>query len=87
MDEPIRLPSLFSILPGDPVVLCPELLTEKEAIRYLRLDVDGPRNPKLTLRRYREQGLLRAVKVSRLLRYRRADLDSFLERKSKESNN
>ena len=67
------------ILPGDPAQLCPELLTTEEAIRYLRLDVDGPTKPKLTLRHYREKGLLQGIKVGRRLRYRRADLDRFLE--------
>lgn len=34
------------ILPGDPPIPCPELLTEEEAIRYLRLDtIEGLSNP------------------------------------------
>ncbi len=57
---------------------CPELLTEDEAIRYLRLDIDGPGNPRLTLRYYREKGVLRATRVGRRLRYRRVELDRFL---------
>jgi len=36
--------------PGDPN---PELLTEDEAIRYLRLDTIGIKNPDETLQRYR----------------------------------
>jgi len=67
-------PNGFTILPGDPPTVCPELLTEEEAIRYLRLDVDGPEKPELTLRRYRDLGLLRGVQVGRNLRYRRIDL-------------
>ena len=59
---------------------CPEVLTEEEAIRYLRLDVDGPEKPELTLRYYREKGFLRATKVGRRLRYRRVELDRMLER-------
>jgi hypothetical protein len=58
---------------------CPELLTEAEAIRYLRLDLEGPSKPSLTLRYYREQGLLRATRVGRRLRYRRVELDRLLE--------
>ena len=38
---------------------CPELLTEEEAIKYLRLDVNGPKNPKSTLKYYRDKGFLR----------------------------
>jgi hypothetical protein len=56
---------------------CPELLTEQEAIRYLRLQED--RNPKRTLRYYREKGLLRATMVGRHLLYRRVELERFLE--------
>ena len=67
------------ILPGKPPEPCPELLTESEAIRYLRLDIDGPAKPELTLRYYREKGVLRATRVGRKLRYRRVELDRFLE--------
>lgn len=59
---------------------CPELLTEDEAIRYLRLDVSGPRNPSGTLKYYRDQGVLRAVRIGRNLRYPRKELDSMVER-------
>ena len=37
--------------PGDP---CPELLTEDEAIRYLRLDSIDIKNPGESLKRYRD---------------------------------
>ena len=67
-------------LPGDPPVPCPELLTECEAIRYLRLDTVDIRHPADTLRRYRDQGLLRATQVSKSLFYRRVELDRFLAR-------
>lgn len=58
---------------------CPELLTKAEAIRYLRLDVDGPDRPELTLRYYCEKGLLRATRVGRRLRYRCLELKRLLE--------
>ena len=61
---------------------CPELLTETEAIRYLRLDVDGSPNPLKTMEYYRNSGQLVAVKVGKKNRYRRQDLDDFLMRKS-----
>ncbi len=64
-------------------VPCPELLTEQEAARYLRLDIDGSSDPERTLKYYRDKGELIAIKVGRKNRYRRQDLDNFLEFKSK----
>lgn len=78
MTEPVW--STPAILPGKPVQPCPELLTEEEAIRYLRLDTVDIANPAATLRRYREQGTLRATQVSKRVFYRRKELDRFLER-------
>ena len=69
-----------AFLPGNPAQPCPELLTEDEAIRYLRLDTINIGNPADTLRRYREQGLLRGTQVSKRVMYRRIELDRFLER-------
>jgi len=56
---------------------CPELLTEQEAILYLRIEAD--KNPRRTLKYYREKGLLRATNVGRHLFYRRTELERFLE--------
>ena len=61
---------------------CPELMTEQEAIRFLRLDADGSADPVQTLRYYRDKGQLIAIKVGRKNRYRRQDLESFLAQKS-----
>jgi len=69
-----------AILPGSPPGPCPELLTEEEAIRYLRLDGDA--NPSRTLKYYREKGLIRATYVGRHLRYRRVELELFLGRQT-----
>ena len=63
---------------------CPELLTEEEVIRYLRLDSGEAKNPAGTLKRYRDKGQLIAIQVGRRNRYRRQDLDDFLVRKSKD---
>jgi hypothetical protein len=63
---------------------CPELLTEEEVIRYLRLDSEGVSNPVQTLKYYRDKGKLVAIKVGKKNRYRRQDLDMFLARKSEE---
>lgn len=53
---------------------CPDLLTEDEAILYLRLDTIKIRNPAATLRRYRDAGLLRAVQISKSVFYPRIEL-------------
>ena len=69
------------ILPGGQFPQpCPELLTEGEAIRYLRLDTVGIAKPAESLRYYREKGLLRATQVSKRLFYRRVELDRLLDR-------
>ena len=69
----------FPILPGDPWQPCPELLTEDEAVRYLRLDQIGTDDPAGALRYYRKKGLLRATQVGKCIRYRRVELDRLLE--------
>jgi hypothetical protein len=69
-----------AILPGDPPQPCPELLTEQEAIRYLRLDLIDTDDPAGTLRYYRKQGLLRATQVGKCIRYRRIELERLLDR-------
>ena len=63
---------------------CPELLTEDEAVCYLRLDDEGSSEPKRTLKYYRDRGQLVAIRVGKKNRYRRQDLDEFLAQKSEE---
>ena len=70
----------FAILPGDPWQPCPELLTEQEAVRYLRLDAINTEEPTAALRYYRRKGLLRATQVGKCIRYRRIELDRLLDR-------
>ena len=60
---------------GTPV---PDLLTEDEAIRFLRLDDGTSKNPNLTLQYYRSEGLLKATKVGKRLRYLKSELLNFL---------
>ena len=74
------LPFLGPVLPGEPPQPCPELLTEGEAVRYLRLDTINISDPSATLRRYREQRLLRGTQISKRIFYWRAELDRFIER-------
>lgn len=79
-NSPCALQFLGPALPGDPPRPCPELLTEDEAIRYLRLDTINISDPSATLRRYRENRLLRGTHISKKIFYRRAELDRFIER-------
>ena len=64
---------------------CPELLTEAEAIRYLRLNTLGLRQPANTLRYYRNKGLLNPTPISNHLFYTRRALDEFLEKITKKN--
>jgi len=59
---------------------CPELLTEEEAIRYLRLDGIDIEDPANTLRYYRKKGLLQATQVGKCIRYRRIELERLLDK-------
>jgi hypothetical protein len=81
---PIWVPA---ILPdgGDGFTPCPEILTEEEAIRYLRLDKEGPRYPANTLKYYRDIDVLRGVRIGRHMRYPRRELDAMVERLLEES--
>jgi len=63
---------------------CPELLTEAEAIRYLRLDIDGPAKPENTLRYYREKKKLKGTQIGKKLFYTRKALDEFLEKMTRD---
>ena len=58
---------------------CPDVLTQEEAIRYLRLDLDGPEKPANTLRYYRGKGLLKATRIGKHFRYTRKALDNFTD--------
>ena len=58
------------------------LLTEDEAISYLRLDTINIGDRAGTLRRYREQGLLKGTQVSKRVFYLREELDAFLRRQT-----
>jgi hypothetical protein len=69
-----------AFLPGPQASPCPELLTQDEAVRYLRLDLIATNNPGETLAYYRRRGLLRATQVGKCVRYRRVEIERFLER-------
>ena len=67
--------------PGGPQP-CPDLLTAEEAVRYLRLDLLKLADPLETLARYRAEGRLRGTQVGRAVRYRRIELERFLDRQT-----
>jgi len=68
------------LVQGNYIKPCPELLTESEAIQFLRLDVDGPTDPSQTLLYYRQKGLLKATRVGKKLRYQRKELLKFIDK-------
>jgi hypothetical protein len=59
--------------------LCPPLLTEAEAIRFLRLDGQKAK-PENTLQHYRERGILKATIIGKNLFYTRKSLCDFLDK-------
>lgn len=73
------LPGRFEDGTRQPAQPCPELLTSEEAVRFLRLDETGVKNPSETLRYYREQGQIQAVRMGRCVMYRKAELIRFIE--------
>ena len=62
------------------------LLTEAEAIKFLRLDDGGTKHPETTISYYRSEGLLKATRVGKKLRYLKSELLKFLEIQTKITN-
>ena len=62
---------------GRPV---PELLTEIEVIKFLRLDINGPTDPAKTLKYYRDKGQLRATRIGQKYCYQKKELLRFLDK-------
>lgn len=61
---------------------CPYLMTETEAIRFLRIDTVNIKDRSGTLRRYREAGVLRGVQISKVVLYTLPELIAFIERQT-----
>lgn len=76
--------SIASALPdgNGGFVPCPDVLTEDEVIRFLRLDLETSSDPRQTLKYYRDRGELVAIRLGRKNRYRRQGIDGFLAQKS-----
>ena len=62
------------------------LLTEEEAIRFLKLDDGTTKHPESCLAYYRSEGVLRATRVGKKLRYLKSELLKFLEIQTKITN-
>lgn len=58
--------------------LAPSVMTEAEAIRYLRIDKQKADATK-TLQYYRDKKLLKATKIGKNLLYSRNELERFVE--------
>jgi len=76
MDTPVFM--------GDGSVV-PELMTEDELIRFLRLRELGCKNPSNTLRYYRSRGVLRACRIGGRNAYTRRAALNFLEKLTEKS--
>ena len=61
-----------------PAEICPELLTEEEAIRFLRLDTIPDVDARKSLERYRQSGKLRSTRIGRRLMYHIDELRRFI---------
>lgn len=57
--------------------IMPELLTEQEAILFLRLEKEN--NPERTLKYYRDKGQLRGLKIGTNFLYSKRELLNFIE--------
>lgn len=75
-----------AIIPdGDSWRPCPEVLTESEAVRYLRLDLIDVKDRSAALSHYRKKGLLRATQIGKSVRYLRIELNQLLKKLTDEN--
>ncbi len=63
----------------------PEVVTEEEAITFLRLDIDGPKDARRTLKHYRDKGLLHGTRIGKHLRYSKTELLRFIDEMTERS--
>ena len=68
---------------GNPV---PEVLTENDLIKLLRLNEDGPKDPTLTIHYYRDKGLLRGIRIGKRIRYTKQEVLNFLQKQTEWTN-
>lgn len=60
--------------------IMPELLTEQEAIHFLRLDTDTIKTPHRTLKYYRDKGQLRGTRIGNNFCYTKKELLAFIDK-------
>lgn len=70
MTEKLQVPGIMPPL---------KLLTEEEAILYLRLDTLNRKNPAKTLQWYREKNLIKPTRISNVNFYTQKSLDAFID--------
>jgi hypothetical protein len=76
--------SLTAYMPdGTPA---PYVMTAADAVKFLRLDTNGTQHPEMTLQYYRQQGLLRATRVGKTIRYLKSELIQLLNRLTERTN-
>lgn len=75
MSTVCHVPCSVTFMPDGSIM--PELLTEEEAILFLRLDKE--RKPARTLKYYRDKGRLRGVKIGTNFLYPKSELLKFIE--------
>ena len=63
----------------------PEVMTQEEAIHFLRLDHADLKNPATTLQYYRDKGELKGIRIGKTIRYTKEDLLTFLRNQSKKA--
>jgi len=63
----------------------PEVMTQEEAIHFLRLDEANLKNPAITLQYYRDKGDLKGIRIGKSIRYTKEDLLTFLRNQSQKS--
>jgi len=61
----------------------PEVMTQQEAIHFLRLDEADLKNPATTLQYYRDQGELTGTRIGKTIRYTREELLHFLRNQTR----
>jgi hypothetical protein len=63
----------------------PEVLSEQEVIKFLRLDEDG-KGCSYTLKYYRDKNLLKGIQIGKNLRYTKQEVLNFLALQTERSN-
>lgn len=60
----------------------PYIMTEEEAIKFLRIDTNQTKHPEMTIQHYINQGLLIPVTIGKYRKYPLTELVKFIERLS-----